>query len=181
VTGLGTGVGTALAVNVGTAGAPVINGGALGSPSSAGTLPAFTLGGTISGGGNQINNVVIGSSTPLAGNFTTLNLSNPITTSWTVDSTVPTTTLASGASAAIATGSGYLWMYNANTGAFANFSVGGGNVNLISSAGGEFAVTSTPSASQTGVFWSGSAYTIKNGMASSGAYHVCGIRFSAVN
>lgn len=34
ITGLGTGVATALAVNVGTAGAPVVNGGALGTPSS---------------------------------------------------------------------------------------------------------------------------------------------------
>lgn len=68
----GTGVVTALGVNIGTAGSFVVNGGALGSPSSAGTLPAHTLGGTISGGGNQINNVVIGASTPLAGTFTTL-------------------------------------------------------------------------------------------------------------
>lgn len=37
-----------------------------------GTAPAFTLGGTVSGGGNQINNVIIGTSTPLAGTFTTL-------------------------------------------------------------------------------------------------------------
>jgi hypothetical protein len=36
-------------------------------------MPAFTLGGTVSGGGNQINNVVIGTSTPLAGAFTTLS------------------------------------------------------------------------------------------------------------
>ena len=43
----GTGVVTALGVNVGTAGAFVVNGGALGSPSSAGTMPAFTLGGTV--------------------------------------------------------------------------------------------------------------------------------------
>jgi len=34
VTGLGTGVATSLAVNVGTAGAPVVNGGALGTPST---------------------------------------------------------------------------------------------------------------------------------------------------
>ncbi len=79
ISGLGTGIATALAVNVGTAGAPVINGGALGSPSSVGTLPAHTLGGTISGGGNQINNVVIGSSTPLAGSFTTLSASTSLT------------------------------------------------------------------------------------------------------
>ena len=37
------------------------------------TLPAHTLGGTVSGGGNQINNVIIGTSTPLAGHFTTLD------------------------------------------------------------------------------------------------------------
>jgi hypothetical protein len=41
ITGLGTGVATALAVNVGTAGAPVVNGGALGTPSS-GTLTSCT-------------------------------------------------------------------------------------------------------------------------------------------
>ena len=36
------------------------------------TLPAVTLGGTMSGGGQQLNNIIIGTSTPLAGNFTTL-------------------------------------------------------------------------------------------------------------
>lgn len=41
ITGLGTGVATALAVNVGSAGAPVVNGGALGTPSS-GTLSSCT-------------------------------------------------------------------------------------------------------------------------------------------
>lgn len=39
---------------------------------SGGTAPAFTLGGTVSGGGNQINNVIIGTTTPLAGTFTAL-------------------------------------------------------------------------------------------------------------
>jgi len=37
------------------------------------TLGAFTISGTVSGGGNQINNVIIGASTPLAGSFTTLS------------------------------------------------------------------------------------------------------------
>ena len=74
----GTGVVTALGVNTGSAGAFVVNGGALGSPSSVGTMPAFTLGGTVSGGGNQINNVIIGTSTPLAGAFTTVTASTPI-------------------------------------------------------------------------------------------------------
>ena len=41
ISGLGTGVATALAVNVGSAGAPVVNGGALGTPSS-GTLTSCT-------------------------------------------------------------------------------------------------------------------------------------------
>lgn len=41
ITGLGTGVATALAINVGSAGAPVANGGALGTPSS-GTLTSTT-------------------------------------------------------------------------------------------------------------------------------------------
>ena len=41
ISGLGTGVSTALGVNVGTAGSPVVNGGALGTPSS-GTLTSAT-------------------------------------------------------------------------------------------------------------------------------------------
>lgn len=55
IASLGTGVATALAVNVGTAGAFVVNGGALGSPSSAGTMPAFTLGGAITGNSQNIS------------------------------------------------------------------------------------------------------------------------------
>lgn len=39
------------------------------------TLPAFTLGGTVSGGGKQINNVIIGTVTPLAGFFTNVSAS----------------------------------------------------------------------------------------------------------
>lgn len=68
----GAGVQTALGVNVGTNGAFVTRGGDLGSPSAVGTMPAFTLGGTIAGGANQINNIRIGAVTPLAGTFTTL-------------------------------------------------------------------------------------------------------------
>jgi hypothetical protein len=43
------------------------------------TLGAFTLAGTVSGGGNQINNVVLGAVTPLAGNFTTVTTTGNIT------------------------------------------------------------------------------------------------------
>jgi hypothetical protein len=42
------------------------------------TINAFTLGGTVSGGGNQINNVIIGASTPLAGTFTTLSVTTSV-------------------------------------------------------------------------------------------------------
>jgi endosialidase-like protein len=63
ITGLGTGVAAALGVNIGTAGSFVANGGALGSPSTAGTLPAFTLGGNIAGGGNTISNVAVSATT----------------------------------------------------------------------------------------------------------------------
>lgn len=46
----------------------------------------LALGGTVSGGGNQINNVVIGTSTPLAGTFTTATANAFVPNS----STVPT-------------------------------------------------------------------------------------------
>jgi len=65
VSGLGTGVATALAVNVGTAGAPVVNGGALGTPSS-GTVTNLT-------GTASINiNGTVGATTPAVATVTTL-------------------------------------------------------------------------------------------------------------
>jgi len=45
---------------------------------TANTIGAFTLGGTVAGGGNQLNNVIIGTTTPLAGAFTTLSASGLI-------------------------------------------------------------------------------------------------------
>jgi len=66
VSGLGTGVATALAVNVGTAGAPVVNGGVLGTPSS-GTVTNLT-------GTASINiNGTVGATTPTTGAFTTVD------------------------------------------------------------------------------------------------------------
>ena len=65
VSGLGTGVATALAVNVGSAGAPVVNGGALGTPSS-GTVTNLT-------GTASINiNGTVGATTATTGAFTTV-------------------------------------------------------------------------------------------------------------
>ena len=43
-----------------------------------GPIPSVSLSGTISGGGNQINNVVIGTTTPLAGKFTSLAASTTL-------------------------------------------------------------------------------------------------------
>lgn len=56
ITGLGAGVSTALAVNIGSAGAPVVNGGTLGTPSSGvatnltGTASSLNIGGTAPAG-----------------------------------------------------------------------------------------------------------------------------------
>ena len=74
VSGLGTGVATALAVNVGSAGAPVVNGGALGTPSS-GTVTNLT-------GTASINiNGTVGATTPTTGAFTTVSASSSVTLS----------------------------------------------------------------------------------------------------
>jgi hypothetical protein len=72
ITGLGTGVATALAVNTGVAGAFVVNGGALGTPSS-GTVTNLT-------GTASINiNGTVGATTPTTGAFTTISASDVIT------------------------------------------------------------------------------------------------------
>ena len=84
ITGLGTGVGAALAVNVGSAGAPVVLNGAGGTPSS---MTATNLTGTASGlsiGGNAAtvttNANLTGAIVTSSGNATTVNHS-PITNS----------------------------------------------------------------------------------------------------
>ena len=72
VSGLGTGVATALAVNVGTAGSPVVNGGALGTPAS-GTVTNLT-------GTASINiNGTVGATTPAAVSATALSYSTTLT------------------------------------------------------------------------------------------------------
>jgi len=72
ISGLGTGVATALAVNVGSAGSFVVNGGALGTPSS-GTVTNLT-------GTASINiNGTVGATTPTTGAFTTISATGVIT------------------------------------------------------------------------------------------------------
>jgi len=71
VSGLGTGIATALAVNVGSAGAPVLFNGALGTPSS-GTVTNLT-------GTASINiNGTVGATTANTGAFTTVNNSGGV-------------------------------------------------------------------------------------------------------
>lgn len=74
VSGLGTGIATALAVNTGSAGAPVLFNGALGTPSS-GTVTNLT-------GTASINiNGTVGATTASTGAFTTLSASSTVTLS----------------------------------------------------------------------------------------------------
>jgi hypothetical protein len=107
ITGLGTGVATALAVNTGTAGAFVVNGGALGTPSSGtltsatglpistgvsglGTNVATALGVNVgSAGAIVVNGGVLG--TPSSGTVTNLTGTASININGTVGATTPTT------------------------------------------------------------------------------------------
>jgi hypothetical protein len=80
ITGLGTGVATALAVNTGSAGAFVINGGALGTPSS-GTVTNLT-------GTASINiNGTVGATTANTGAFTTISATGQISSTLTGSAT----------------------------------------------------------------------------------------------
>ena len=98
ITGLGTGVATALAVNVGTAGSVLINGGALGTPSS-GTVTNLT-------GTASINiNGTVGATTATTGAFTTVSATGVITstvTTGTAPFTVASTTQVANLNAATA-------------------------------------------------------------------------------
>jgi len=107
ITGLGTGVATALAVNTGTAGAFVVNGGALGTPSSGtltnatglpistgvsglGTGVATALGTNVGSAGAFITfNGALG--TPSSGTVTNLTGTASININGTVGATTPTT------------------------------------------------------------------------------------------
>lgn len=81
VSGLGTGVATALGVNTGSAGAVVLFNGALGTPSS-GTVTNLT-------GTASINiNGTVGATTPAAGTFTTLKANTSLDLSGVADTAV---------------------------------------------------------------------------------------------
>lgn len=93
ITGLGTGVATALAVNTGTAGAFVVNGGALGTPSSG---VATNLTGTASGltAGTVTTNANLTGDVTSVGNATTigaLKVTNAMIAASTIDLTAKVT------------------------------------------------------------------------------------------
>jgi hypothetical protein len=84
ITGLGTGVATALAVNVGTAGSILVNGGALGTPSSGvatnltGTAAGLTAG-NVTTNANLTGMVTSVGNAASLGSFTSANLSTALT------------------------------------------------------------------------------------------------------
>lgn len=89
---------------------------------------------------------------------------NPVT-GWQAASDLTSFTIASGAEIVIATGSGLIILTDSTTGSTGLFLLGGGGVAYLGqSSGAVWAATSTPSASQIGVYYS-SGYRIKNGTA----------------
>ena len=137
-----------------------------GTTLTANTIGAFTLGGTIAGGGNQINNVVIGTTTPLAGAFTTLSASSAVSLNSTTDLD-GLTRLMSGNVLRLNradnntyneikyTTSGDLFYFNQANGGSYSFNVNGTPYATLSATG--LAVTGTLSA--TGAITSTLAYT----------------------
>lgn len=75
------------------------------------TLPAHTLGGTVTGGGQQINGVIIGTTGPLAGSFTTLSATAALTVNF--NATAPPTVASTALYVQGADGAGPLTIFNA--------------------------------------------------------------------
>lgn len=134
VTGLGTGVATALAVNVGSAGAPVVLNGALGTPSS-GTVTNLT-------GTASINiNGTVGATTATTGAFTTVTTSGLVRVGG-ATSSFP----------ALKANGAVLQARLADDSAYAQFNSG----NITSGVSGQGSITVTNSSSQSVIQMSGS-------------------------
>lgn len=94
-----------------------------------------------------------------------VNFNLPLGSGWQIDSDAASFTIATGAETVLTTGSGMLIFTDSGTGGTAIFVTGGGGVALIGQTGTTFAATSTPSASQLGLYYSGGTYRLKNGFA----------------
>lgn len=141
ISGFGTSVATALAVNVGTAGAFVVNGGALGTPSS-GTVTNLT-------GTASINiNGTVGATTPNTGAFTTINATG-------------LTTLASNG---LNVGSGQLQVTGGNVSASGNLSITGN-----AAIGGSPGATTRLSVKQGSRLYSG-GFSVEDSSTDSGVF-----------
>jgi len=170
----GTGVVTALGVNTGTAGAFVVNNGALGTPSS-GTVTNLT-------GTASINiNGTVGATTPAAASVTTATITATPSSNWGIDFAPSTSnpnyiTLAAAATYDIAAGSGLVVIHSNTTGDAALFLTYGGVV--IKIGGAASIVSGTGGASQIGLVYNSGAgkYRINNGYATSQSAWVTTIR-----
>ena len=158
----GTGVVTALGVNTGSAGAFVVNGEALGTPSS-GTVTNLT-------GTASINiNGTVGATTPTTGAFTTISASGVITSTvatgtapFTVSSTTAVANLSIGGNAATATTA---------TSATTATNIAGGSANQIhyQTASSTTGFITAPTVASTYLQWTGSAFawaTVTSGVTS---------------
>jgi len=145
----GTGVLTALAVNVGTAGAFVVNGGALGTPSS-GTVTNLT-------GTASINiNGTVGATTPTTGSFTTVTASTSTTSPTIIGGTGTTSTLTLQPTSGVGTtGSDILFKVGNNGATEAMRVASSGNVaiGMTSTSNGRFSVQAGTSATGTSAFF----------------------------
>ena len=156
ITGFGTGVATALGVNVGTAGAFVVNGGALGTPSS-GTVTNLT-------GTASINiNGTVGATTASSGAFTVLSTSSTTSTTPTLGFNASNAPIAMGATIAGSYLQAMLQNKSGTAGASANY-VLSNDLGTDSTYYGEFGMNSSVFSASTPADF----FSINNGIYFSG-------------
>lgn len=138
ITGLGTGVATALGVNVGTGGAVVVNGGALGTPSSG---VATNLTGTAAGltAGNVTTNANLTGDVTSVGNATTLATVNSNVGSFGSSTAIPVITLNAKGLATAASTAAVVAPAGTLSGATLASGVVNASLNSISPSGGTLA------------------------------------------
>jgi hypothetical protein len=156
ITGLGTNVATALAVNVGSAGAFVVNGGALGTPSS-GIVTNLTGTASISINGS------VGGTTPNPGAFTYLSTSSVTSTTPTLGFNASNSPFALGATISGSYFQTVMQNKSASAGASTDFAVSN-NLGTDSSYYGEFGMNSSVFSASTPADF----FSINNGVYFSG-------------